>query len=283
MYFLASFIMRGRLHAYVAAVIGNAVPFISPATVGLVSLRKGVLEGSLVCLWGLLPLIVAYYYGGSDNFLSLLSAVNLLNVLFVTYILSFRGDWGITLFYLVFSSFILMSGILLLFKGDFSSLVIRISEAFKSASQSGNILIEAPSERTISALMLWTLALNTFLGVIIARWWQALLYNPGGFGEEFQGLKIKKIPAVIIVLSFLVLSVLFSDYSLWAQLILFPMLISGIALLHWIVRNRNLGKGVLFVSYFALVFFTPFVAAVFVFLGTLDCFVNLRDKLSYQS
>ena len=131
--------------------------------------------------------------------------------------------------------------------------------------------------------MLWTLALNTFLGVIIARWWQALLYNPGGFGEEFQGLKIKKIPAVIIVLSFLVLSVLFSDYSLWAQLILFPMLISGIALLHWIVRNRNLGKGVLFVSYFALVFFTPFVAAIFVFLGTLDCFVNLRDKLSYQS
>ena len=92
MYFLASFIMRGRLHAYAAAALGNAVPFISPATVGLVSLRKGVLEGSLVCLWGLLPLIVAYYYGGSDNFLSLLSAVNLLNVLFVTYILSFRGD-----------------------------------------------------------------------------------------------------------------------------------------------------------------------------------------------
>ena len=78
--------------------------------------------------------------GGSDNFLSLLSAVNLLNVLFVTYILSFRGDWGTTLCYLVFSSFILMSGMLLLFKGDFSSLVIRISEAFKSASQSGNIL-----------------------------------------------------------------------------------------------------------------------------------------------
>ena len=194
--------MRGRVHAYVAAAIGNAVPFISPATVGLVSLRKGVLEGSLVCLWGLLPLIVAYHYGGSDNFLSLLSAVNLLNVLFVTYILSFRGDWGTTLFYLVFSSFILMSGILLLFKGDFTSLVIRISEAFKNASQSGNISIEAPSERTISALMLWTLALNTFLGVIIARWWQALLYNPGGFGEEFQGLKIKKIPAVILVLSF---------------------------------------------------------------------------------
>ena len=62
------------------------------------------------------------------------------------------------------------------------------------------ISIEAPSERTISALMLWTLALNTFLGVIIARWWQALLYNPGFI--EFQGLKIKKIPAVIIVLSF---------------------------------------------------------------------------------
>ena len=116
MYFLASFVMRGRLHAYVAAAVGNAVPFISPATVGLVSLRNGVLEGSLVCLWGLLPLIVAYYYGSSDNFLSLLSAVNLLNVLFVTYILSFRGDWGTTLFYLVFSSFILMSGILLLFK-----------------------------------------------------------------------------------------------------------------------------------------------------------------------
>ena len=41
MYFLASFVMRGQLHAYVVAAVGNAVPFISPATVGLVSLRKG--------------------------------------------------------------------------------------------------------------------------------------------------------------------------------------------------------------------------------------------------
>ncbi len=283
MYFLASFIMRGRLHACIAAALGNAVPFISPATVGLVSLRKGIPEGSLVCLWGLLPLIVAYYYGSSDNFLSLLSAVNLLNVLFATYILSFRGDWGTTLFYLVLSSFILMSGILLVFRGDFTSLVIQISEVLKNASQARNISIEPMSERTISALMLWTLALNTFLGVIIARWWQAILYNPGGFGEEFQAFKIKKIPAVIIVLSFSVFSVLFNDYSLWGQLILFPMLISGVALLHWIVRNRKLGKGVLFFSYFALVLFTPFVAPIFVFLGTLDCFVNLRDKLSYQS
>ena len=47
----------------------------------------------------------------------------------------------------------------------FFGTVIGISEAFKNAFQSGILLIEAPSERTVSALMVWTLALNTFLGV----------------------------------------------------------------------------------------------------------------------
>src|SRR5690554_7516495 len=55
---LAEFIMRGRTQAAIVALLGTAVPVLTPATIALVSLRKGSANGLMVLLWGLLPMLV---------------------------------------------------------------------------------------------------------------------------------------------------------------------------------------------------------------------------------
>ncbi len=279
MFWLASFIMRGRAHASAVAALGNALPLITPATIGLVALRKGFSEGGLICLWGLLPVFLTYFYSDSNQFFVLLTACNFLNVLLVCGILRYRGDWEMTLVSLVIISIILMGSLLLIFQQDFEFLVQRLIEVFEEASRQTNIESLKIKKSSIAVFTTWTIILNTFLGVTIARWWQSIIFNPGGFKAEFQGIRLNR-RLLIFIFSILVLSsAIFNQYSNWAYLSIFPLVVGGLSLFHWLVNEKNLGKVPIIFTYVFMVLFTPFVILILALLGTVDCFYNVRQRL----
>ena len=279
MFWLASFIMRGRLHASAVAALGNTLPLITPATIGLVALRKGFSEGGLICLWGLLPVFLTYFYSDSNQFFVLLTACNFLNILLVCGILRYRGDWEMTLVSLVIISIILMGSLLLIFQQDFEVLVQRLIEVFEEASRQTNIESLKIKKSSIAVFTTWTIILNTFLGVVIARWWQSIIFNPGGFKEEFQGIRLNR-RLLVLIFSILVLSsAIFNQYSNWAYLSIFPLVVGGLSLFHWLVNEKNLGKVPIIFTYVFMVLFTPFVILILALLGTVDCFYNVRQRL----
>jgi len=279
MFWLASFIMRGRVHASAVAALGNALPLITPATIGLVALRKGFSEGGLICLWGLLPVFLTYLYSDSNQFFVLLTACNFLNVLLVCGILRYRGDWEMTLVSLVIISVILMGSLLLIFQQDFEVLVQRLIEVFEEASRQTNIESLKIEKSSIAVFTTWTIVLNTFLGVTIARWWQSIIFNPGGFKKEFQGIRLNR-KLLILISSILILSsAIFNQYSNWAYLSIFPLVIGGLSLFHWLVNEKHLGKVPIIFTYVFMVLFTPFVILILALLGTVDSFYNVRQKL----
>ena len=279
MFWLASFIMRGRVHASAVAALGNALPLITPATIGLVALRKGFSEGGLICLWGLLPVFLTYFYSDSNQFFVLLTACNFLNVLLVCGILRYRGDWEMTLVSLVIISVILMGSLLLIFQQDFEVLVQRLIEVFEEASRQTNIESLKIKKSSIAVFTTWTIVLNTFLGVTIARWWQSIIFNPGGFKKEFQGIRLNR-KLLILIFSILILSsAIFNQYSNWAYLSIFPLVVGGLSLFHWLINEKNLGKVPIIFTYVFMVLFTPYVILILALLGTVDCFYNVRQKL----
>ena len=279
MFWLASFVMRGRVHASAVAALGNALPLITPATIGLVALRKGSSEGGLICLWGLLPVFLTYFYSDSNQFFVLLTACNFLNILLVCGVLRYRGDWEMTLVSLVIISIILMGSLLLIFQQDFEVLVQRLIEVFEEASRQTNIESLKIEKSSIAVFITWTIILNTFLGLVIARWWQSIIFNPGGFKEEFQGIRLNR-KLLILIFSILVLSsAIFNQYSNWAYLSIFPLVVGGLSLFHWLVNEKNLGKVPIIFTYVFMVLFTPFVILILALLGTVDCFYNVRQKL----
>ena len=279
MLWLASFIMRGRVHASAVAALGNALPLITPVTIGLVALRKGFSEGGLICLWGLLPVFLTYFYSDSSQFFVLLTACTFLNVLLVCGILRYRGDWEMTLVSLVIISIILMGSLLLIFQQDFEVLVQRLIEVFEEASRQTNIESLKIKKSSIAVFTTWTIILNTFLGVVIARWWQSIIFNPGGFKTEFQGIRLNR-RLLIFIFSILVLSsAIFNQYSNWAYLSIFPLVVGGLSLFHWLVNEKNLGKVPIIFTYVFMVLFTPFVILILALLGTVDCFYNVRQRL----
>ncbi|MGB5602651.1 MAG: hypothetical protein WBO14_09435, partial [Gammaproteobacteria bacterium] len=53
--------------------------------------------------------------------------------------------------------------------------------------------------------------IGTLLSLYLARWWQAAIYNPGGFGKEFRALNLGKTTALIALVIAAVASFINTD------------------------------------------------------------------------
>lgn len=116
------------------------------------------------------------------------------------------------------------------------------------------------------------------LSLMLARWWQAMLYNPGGFGREFKQLRFKPAQAVGLLVAIVGCSALPATYSMWAGMFGLPLLFAGIALVHGIVAAKQMNDTWLALFYGLLIFVDPF-KLVLAIAAILDSWFNFRGRL----
>ena len=279
---LAEFIMRGRAQACAVAFLGNLFPLISPATVGLVSLRKGSQEGVVVLLWAALPLIASYFFDQGSSLLTFISGLSLLMTLIAANVLRVTGSWQWTILTSMLTAMMVMFAIALLLSTDVDLLVDKLSTMFAELAQQQSAQVEPfiasrPLVLGLGALML---AVSTILCLFVSRWWQAMLYNPGGFGEEFRQLRLDVRAAGLSIIAFVVALYLPTEYRFWAELMVLPLLLSGLSLMHYGVNVAALGKAWLVFMYVGLVVSGPVIGGLLVGLGLADSLLNLRLRLT---
>ena len=279
---LAEFIMRGRAQACAVAFLGNLFPLISPATVGLVSLRKGSQEGVVVLLWAGLPLIASSFFDQGSSLLTFISGLSLLMTLIAANVLRVTGSWQWTILTSMLTAVVVMLATALLLSTDVDLLVDRLSTMFAEIAQQQSSQVEPfiasrPLVLGLGALML---AVSTILCLFVSRWWQAMLYNPGGFGEEFRQLRLDVRAAGLSIIAFVVALYLPTEYRFWAELMVLPLLLSGLSLMHYGVNVAALGKAWLVFMYVGLVVSGPVIGGLLVGLGLADSLLNLRLRLT---
>lgn len=134
---------------------------------------------------------------------------------------------------------------------------------------------------TGSALALF-LALQT-MSLLLARWWQALLYNPGGFAQEFRQLRFGMVPAniALVITIFAITSVNEMVLNLFFIMIVL-MMFQGLAVIHSLVAKCKLSPSLLMGVYFIMLFTLQHGAIGLLFIaliGLLDNWLNLRFRL----
>ncbi|MDG0968817.1 MAG: hypothetical protein P8Q37_07030 [Porticoccaceae bacterium] len=282
MYALAEFIMRGRLQASIIALLGSIVPFASPATIGLVMLRKGSLEAGLVALWASLPLLISYFYGQSSPFLVAVSVIALIHIITLAFVLGVSASWAMTLVASSGLSVVLALIAGALFAVDFAELVSDIGNMFVLASEQAEQALNPPKPYDVLAGIAWVLGITSLVGLSIARWWQSLLVNPGGFQSEFHSirldLKVAMVCIVLVVLGFTLLT----GVRLWLLLAIVPLLVAGLSLVHYAISAKRLGKQWLVLIYVGLLL-GPFTPGLLAALGAADTVLNLRSRLVKRS
>ncbi len=128
---------------------------------------------------------------------------------------------------------------------------------------------------TGSSAMLMSLSL--IISLFIGRWWQAMLFNPGGFGEEFRQLRLGKGAAMLFLL--LLVAAGLSGNEFMSQnlpvVVLLPFLLQGLAVVHALVKRRNAHTGWL-VGTYLLLFVTGPTALLLAFAGVVDNWFDFR-------
>jgi uncharacterized protein YybS (DUF2232 family) len=125
---------------------------------------------------------------------------------------------------------------------------------------------------------------STMLALLLARSWQAQLFNPGGFGQEFQTLSLGNGSAIAALLLF-VLAFLLKQSGLQELLILFlvPFFFQGLAVMHALNRKFGWHAAVLIVMYVIMVVAPPQMMAMLTATGLIDSFADFRRRLTPKS
>jgi hypothetical protein len=248
---LAEFIMRGRWQALAVAVIGSVLVIAAPvsaAAIALVTLGRSVRDGAWIALWSLLPaLLLGWVSGDYGTGLLLLSVFVGAAVLAQTYSLSLA-------LVAVVPVSALGGVVLLAFNSAFLDALLMMFDTWIEALESGAddaavIEIMRPSVPQVAGLMAVGNSLLACLSLLLGRYWQAALYKPGAFGDEFRALRLPSLWAAALVLVVIAGAVGGREVAAWTALAGIPVTICGFALLHHVERDRQLGFGFLAVSY----------------------------------
>ena len=292
---LAAFIMRGRLQASLVALLGNLLPLVSPATVGLVTLRLPLAEALLVLLWAAFPLGLMLYLGEVNTLLAATSLVGLVAMVPSALVLRHSLSWPLALVVALGVT----AGVTALAAGlagrQLAAMLTELQPVLAAlqggespgpqpvfhllmAATAVGLVLERATVVFVLGFLSWLTAMQVVSSLLLARWWQALLYNPGGFRAEFHGLRFDRGLATGLVLGIMACNLGPADYSTWVSLLGVPLLLAGLGLIHHLVQFWHLGVQWLVLVYIGLLVFGP-LSMVLIGIGFLDSFFDFRSRI----
>ena len=271
--------MRGRTQAAVVAMAGHWIPLLTPAAVALVTLRRGFSDGLWVLLWGLLPAVVLLAMQHPGALLAISGAVS---VWAGALLLRRAASWRHTLMGLVACNTLGSLVLALVFPDLVAALVTAVSEMFRTLQTSQSLGLPEPDTTLVLGLMAAMTSFSSMIGLILGRWWQSLLYNPGGFAGEFRALRLGPLEALVCVGAAAYCYWQPVSYSMWQVVFTLPLLFAGIALVHWLVAARKQSDWWLVIFYAALVLVMPLMNLLVAF-AFVDTWLNIRGRVAPKS
>ncbi len=293
---LASYIMRGRMQAIFAAVgfmglslIFPLFSYVSAAAIALVTLRLGWRESLLVTGAAFAISVVAGLLLGDPGVGASFALVVWVPIIVLALVLRQTMSLPITL---AVAASLGALGVLAVYAGiddpaawwresvikviqtqilDTAGLDAEQAEVWHAAlDQMANVM---------TGIVVAWFVLSSVLSLLLARWWQAMLYNPGGFRKEFHQLRLGKTMAMI-VLALMLASLLPLDKiaAVGKDIVIVLVLLyvlQGLAVAHAAVAARGVNTGWLVALYFVLIL-APMVVAI---AGLLDTWVELRGRV----
>lgn len=300
---LASFILRGYSQA-IMVVVGTAVlalilpPFslVSGAAVTLVTLRNGA-------RYGLLVMLVSTAFVSGLAYFSLGNALTGLMLLGILWLPLWILAWVLREFRsLALASIITAAlgivGILLVYllAGDITAWwQEQLLLIFEPAIEAGGGLanreavegILAGIARLMTGIAAAGIVLNTLVCLFLARGWQAMLFNPGGFRSEFYELRLGRWMALasllVIVISMLPLGIV-AQLADEVMIVVFALfVVQGLAVLHAIVGKRKMHSAWLFGLYALAFFVLPQLMGLIALIGLFDNWLDIRSRVAEKT
>lgn len=300
---LARFIMRGRVQAIgsvvslaVLSLIVSPLAIFTTAGVALVTLVHGYREGLFHLFVSTVILAVFTGVALSQPAIGMELALKFwLPAWFLASIVITRKSMSLAIVVAAAISCLLVSGFYIFADPAAHWYEVINKQLLPMLNEAGMKIQEGPKAEELwqfmskimtgSALALF-LALQT-LGLLLARWWQALLYNPGGFGQEFRQLRFGMVTASIALVTTVFAIATANEMALnLFFIVIVLMMFQGLAVIHNLVAKCKLSPSLL-IGVYVIMLLTLQQGAIglllIALLGLLDNWLNLRFRLCAKS
>lgn len=294
MRFLAEYVMRGRMQAILVtavtallALLLLPLSYLSGAAVGLVTLRVGarqglgVIAGSMLVLAVLGGVMLRNPLPGIGFALVLwipvwVLAANLRRSANLARCVKLAGLFGVMLVVGIYTA--TDNPVTWWSEALQKVLAPALEGAAKERIDEMSVAVSQVA-RLMTGLMGGLMGLTLLGCLFIARWWQAMLYNPGGFKGEFQQLRLGRGFALVTLAIGMLLLISSSETMPIATDLLVVMvmlfMIQGLSVSHYLVTKAGANAGWL-VALYMLVIVLPQAALTLAVAGIADNWFNFR-------
>lgn len=280
---LAEFIMRGRMQAIFVVAGAAALPmlfWLSAAAGSLVLLRRGLNDALSVLVWAVIPALAWWYFGDPRTLLVLLGSLGL------ALLLRSHASWvrvmvcsvGLGLLYVWALGAVFGEPIAALASELQKVLPDALSGAYQQLSVEERSRVESLLAPVLTGLLAALLQVVTLLSLMLGRYWQAALYNPGGFGSEFRALRLPPMLAILLLVGMLLGPNLGAQLAVLTPLCSVPLVFAGIALMHGLVAQGRLPRFWLVGLYVTLVLFMQLIYPLLAVLAIVDSLFDFRGR-----
>ena len=282
---LADFIMRGRMQAIVVVAGAAALPmlfWLCAAAGSLVLLRRGLNDALGVLVWAVLPALAWWYFGDPRTLLVRSGSFGL------ALLLRNQNAWHRVLLCSVGLGLLYAWALGMVFGEPIAALAAELqkvlpdmlSDAYQQLSVEEQARLGALLIPVLTGLLAALLQITTLLSLMLGRYWQALLYNPGGFGLEFRALRFSPAPAMVLLAGMLLAPSLGVQAAMLAPLCSVPLVFAGIALVHGLVAQNRMSRFWLVGLYVTLALFMQLLYPLLAILAIVDSLFDFRGRAS---
>jgi hypothetical protein len=301
--FLAAYIMQGRLQAITAAAgfafLSLMIPFVgivSSAAVALVTLRRGATEGFYILICACLAAaVLGIFVLGSYQFPLSYGLMVWTPIWVIAVVLREGRQLFLAIETVTFIAVLVIAGAYL-YQPDLAHIWQDALEPLIKPA-----LIEANPDMAvkdienslavfyryiITGLVALIYVINLLVGLFLGRWWQAMLYNPGGFKKEYLTLRGQPILAIItlvIMCGGLLFSGVMAEMCWNISLLLFVLYaFVGTIVLHCMLAGFTKNSFAIPLLYVVMTLI-PYALIPAAITGLIDTWLNLRTKIPNQT
>jgi len=295
---MAGFIMAGRIQAAIFVIVSTLISLFMPplvvfsnAAIALITLRKGWQQGVIYTLLATLTLVVVSLLLQQPASSGVIAGLTTwLPMVLIASALAITKSWSHTL---LFTLIVSIAGVLLfhLLQPDAAAFWKPVLEQMKPLLQQAYQLSDSKLEEAINNAAGWmtgtfaaALAIIAIISLMIARNWQALLYNPGGFGEEFRQIRLGKQAAIALMVAIAIAVI--TGNQLVVEMIMVGLAIfmfQGLSVAHALVKQRNMSSGWLIGLYVFMFLLLVQMIVLLATFGIIDNFIDFRKKVANKT
>jgi hypothetical protein len=299
------FVLQNRVQGMATAFVIAFIPVIGSISIliaALTTLRKGAKEGALILVAATLPYIIGYYTSSSPSeqaalavgMLAIVIVSNILTCFFAVILRQF-SNWNFTLELAAALGVVAIGAVHVLYPDIQSWWASQLSYYFaKTAETVGKIPAIDPqaaaSDAQIRAqaiavakhfatgFVAVSVLFNALLQLLIARWWQAVMFNPGGLRKELYHIRLGHVAGLVFVVGF-ILAYLGVDFAMDAMPVVYAVFFAaGLSLVHSLISLTKVGWLWLVLIYMGIIWLFPVSLVIIAFIALLDTGFDFRKR-----